>query len=339
MRALPIAAALLLASTPTASAAARLGAPDVLRVSRAADERTHPSARTEQWEIQAVHPRTRRAVLIRLRHAEGFPTAVVTVPGEDGRQRRLEPDLVFRGGDERGARFDGPDGAASIAWPGRRITVELRDPQISGRLTFSGRPGPLAVGWSLGEAIRYPQARAERVGANYNVPVAVGHVRGRLDVLGRPLELNGWRGSFEHIWGSFSYEDRANWAHWDAYTVHRQATTWLAFGMNRRDAILGPGARDAQWLGVLARVRPGGTRLCRPRIDRRAWSFPFPITADPVAHRLVARCRGMSARFTEGRRPRAWLRDEVYNSARAQAIKARVHGGGFGVARHDSYDG
>jgi hypothetical protein len=47
----------------------------------------------------------------------------------------------------------------------------------------------------------------------------------------------------------------------------------------------------------------------------------------------------MSARFTEGRRPRAWLRDEVYNSARAQAIKARVHGGGFGVARHDSYDG
>jgi hypothetical protein len=339
MRALPIAAVALLATTSPVSAAARLGAPDVLRVSRAGDERAHPSARTEQWEFQAVDPRTHRAVLIRLRHAESFPTAVVTVPGEAGSQRRLEPDLVFRGGDEHGARFDGPEGAARIAWPGRRITLELRDPQISGVLTLRGRPGPLATGWSLGEAFRYPQMRAERVVANYDVPVAAGRVHGRLDVLGRPLDLGGWRGSFEHIWGSFSYEDRANWAHWDAYTVHRRATTWLAFGMNRRDAILGPGARDAQWLGVLARVRRGGTRICRPRVDRRAWSFPNPITADPVAHRLVARCRGMRTTFTEGTRPRAWLRDEVYNSVRAQAIKARTRGGGFGVARHDSYDG
>jgi hypothetical protein len=340
MRALAIALAVLPA-TPAAAAAggAPLGAPGRLRVSRAADERAHPRARTEAWELQAVDPRTRRAVLIRLRHAESFPTAVVTVPDPAGVQRRLEPDLAFRAGGRRGARFTGPGGSARLTWPGRRITLELQDPEISGRLTLSGRPGPLAVGWNLGEALRYPEQRAERVTVAYNVPVAAGRVRGRLRVLGRTLRLTGWRGSFEHTWGSFSYEDHANWAHWDTYTVHRKRATWLAFGLNRRDTILGPGARDAQWLGLLARVTRRGTRVCRPRIDRRAWDFPSPITADPVAHRLDARCGGMRAVFREGTLPAAWLRDEGYNAVRQQAIKASTRRGGFGVARHDSYAG
>jgi hypothetical protein len=338
MRTVAVAIGVLLAAPAAPAAAAKVGAPSTLRVSRAADERAHPTARTEQWELQAVDPRTGRAVLIRLRHAEGFPTAVVTVP-EAGVQRRLEPGLVFRGGNRSGARFDGPDSSANLSWRNRRITLVLADPEVSGRLTITGRPGPLATGWRLGEAFRYPQERAERVTVNYNVPVASGRVTGKLSVLGRTLDVTGWRASFEHIWGAFSYEDRANWAHWDAYTVHRKGTTWLAFGMNRRDTILGPGARDAQWLGVFARVNRDGTRLCRPRVDRRAWVFTIPLSADPVAHRLEARCRGMRTVFTEGELPGAWLRDEGYSFVRQQAIKASTRRGGFGVARHDSHDG
>ncbi len=331
-----LAVALLILAPTAAAAAPPLGAPSTVRVSRAADERAHPRARTEVWELQAVHPRTKRTVLVRLRDAEGFRTAVVTVPGENGTSRQVEPDLVFRGGDRHGARFEAPGARASLGWRGRRVTLALHGPQVSGRLRLAGPPGPLATGWRLGEAMRYPQQRAERVTVNYNVPVAAGRLSGVLTVEGRRLRLTGWRGSFEHIWGSFSYEDTQNWAHWDAYAVHRGKATWLAFGMNRRDTILGPGARDAQWLGVMARVGADGTRVCRPRIHRRAWDPPSPITADPVAHRLDARCAGMRVVFQDGRRPRAWLRSDGHIAVRQQAVRATTTAGGAGVARHDS---
>ena len=41
----------------------------------------------------------------------------------------------------------------------------------------------------------------------------------------------------------------------------------------------GDGARDAQWLGVLARVRPGRARVCRPRVIRRGWRYTWPGVA------------------------------------------------------------
>jgi hypothetical protein len=341
MRALPLAAAVWLAVTAAPALAAPPGAPGTLRVSRAGDERAHPRARTEQWDLQAVDPATHRAVLIRLRHAEGYPTAIVTIGDGDGEgePRRLEPNVVFHSGTAAGARFDGPGASARLGWSGRRVALELSGPEVSGRVMLAGRPGPFAARWRLGEAFRYPQQRAEPVRVGYDVPVARGRVSGSVTALGRTLRLDGWRGSFEHVWGSFAFDDRANWAHWDAYAVHRRHATWLAFGMNRRDAILGPGARDAQWLGVLARVDRRGTRVCRPRIDRRRWAVGLPITSDPVAYRLGARCRGLRATFADRALPGAWLRDESYIAYESQAIAARVRGSGFGVARHDRYPG
>ena len=121
-----------------------------------------------------------------------------------------------------------------------------------------GRPGPFAGPWRLGSAFRYPQERAEPVEVNYNVPVGSGRVAGSVEVLGRRIDLDGWRGSWEHVWGSFEYEDD-NWRFWDAYSVQmRGGGAWIAFGLNRSDTVLGPGSRDAQWLGVLARVGPRG---------------------------------------------------------------------------------
>jgi hypothetical protein len=84
----------------------------------------------------------------------------------------------------------------------------------------------------------------------------------------------------------------------NAYTIHqRRGGASLAFGLNRSDTLTGPGARDAQWLGVLARVRAGGrTRICRPVVHRRRWRSGS-IDSLPFALDLRARCRGMRVAF------------------------------------------
>jgi hypothetical protein len=333
MRALTIAVALALVQAAPALGAPT-GAPHILRVSRAADARAHPRARTEQWDLQALDPRTKRYVLIRLRrNGDGLPNVALNMRDRDDLSESLEPDMTFRAGDRRGARFAGEDGTAALAWHGRPFRFRATGPSISGELTLAGRPGPFAAGWNLGQAFRFPERRPERVRVNYDVPVAAGRLTGSLLVHGQALRLNGWRGSLEHAWGSFSWFDRANWADWDAYVVHRRATTWLAFGMNRNDRILGPGARDAQWLGVLAQVGPGETRLCRPRIDRRAWAINVTPDYDPLPHRLFARCHRMRVHFAD-RLLGSPLRDETYNGFRDQAVVARMRGGGLGTARH-----
>jgi hypothetical protein len=98
----------------------------------------------------------------------------------------------------------------------------------------------------------------------------------------------------------------------------------------------GSPAELAQWLGVMARAGAGATRVCRPQIHRRAWAPPSPITADPVPHRLDARCGGMRVVFKEGRAPRAWLRSGGTIAVWQQALRATTTAGGAGVARHDS---
>src|SRR3954452_6458258 len=191
MRALTIALGVLLA-TPAAAAAgdAPLGAPGTLRVSRAADERAHPRARTEAWELQAVDPRTQRAVLIRLRHAESFPTAVVTVPDPAGFQRRLEPDLMFSAGGARGARFTGPRGSAAGAGPGPRPALHW--PPRRGDGDVAGPPHHARAAGSRGQrsahAERTPRPARRRLepGRGAALPGAARRARhGRLQRAGR----------------------------------------------------------------------------------------------------------------------------------------------------------
>ena len=336
----PIAAALAAALVAAPALAEPVGAPSTVRQSRAGDERAHPGARTEYWVLQLVEQRTRRVVLVRLRRADGYPGATVVLPSAPDRPRSLEPALTFRSGNASGATFAGPDGAAAqLSWRPGGVTLTLEAPGLSGRVALRGRAGPFAAAWDLGDALRYPQARAERVRVSYNVPVATGRARGSFRMLGDTLRVNGWRGSLEHVWGSFALDDWERWAHWDAYVVQRGRTAWLAFGMNRRDAVLGPGARDGQWAGVLARVGPRGTRICRPRVHRRRWAIGLPLPSDPVPYRLLGRCRGLRADFRDGRRPSAWLPGDSYIAYEEQVHTARVGGRGWGSARHVRYPG
>ena len=69
----------------------------------------------------------------------------------------------------------------------------------------------------------------------------------------------------------------------------------MAYGLNRLDTVTGPGARDAQWLGLLARAGPNGVRVCRPRVDRRRWALLYPEFTR-YATRLRFRCGGIKLR-------------------------------------------
>ena len=110
---------------------------------------------------------------------------------------------------------------------------------------------------------------------------------------GRRFDVDGWRGSYEHSWGDILPGD-VEWDYLDSAIVHgKPGQAWVARGLNRTDTVTGPGARDAQWLGLIARVNRGHIKICRPRIDRRGWLFTYPDFA-MWDTRLRARCGGIS---------------------------------------------
>jgi hypothetical protein len=136
------------------------------------------------------------------------------------------------------------------------------------------------------------------------MPIARSRARGAITVGGETIRVDGWRATYEHWWGRIALW----WGvydYWDTWTVHRRGATWVAFGLNRPDTITGAGARDAMWLGVLARATAGGTVVCRPRIHRSKWLLGGSFGIIPVAAgRLSARCARLRATFTAGEEQR-----------------------------------
>jgi hypothetical protein len=127
------------------------------------------------------------------------------------------------------------------------------------------------------------------------MPIASAKARGSLTVRGMPFDVRGWRASYQHGWGDILQGEHA-WDFWDQLVVHAQHNvTYVAYGLNRIDTVTGPGARDAQWLGLLARVGPNGVRVCRPRVDRRDWALLYPDFTR-YARRLRLRCGGLELR-------------------------------------------
>jgi hypothetical protein len=108
-------------------------------------------------------------------------------------------------------------------------------------------------------------------------------------------DARGWLGSYEHGWGDIDLGD-PDWNHWDEHVVHLPSATWVLFGLNRTETNTGPGARDAMWLGVLARVTRGGIRACRAHIRRPRWHDRFGMFWPLEAH---ARCGRLRATFRE----------------------------------------
>lgn len=144
------------------------------------------------------------------------------------------------------------------------------------------------------------------------------------------MRLDGWRASLEHVWGRFLFVDQA-WGAGNAFTIHRRGSgAALAFGLNRSDTATGPGARDAQWLGVLAVVDRRRTRICRPTVHRREW-VPGGLSGHtPYARELQARCGRTAITFRQLGPPGLWGGDSI--GFYQYAGVATASGGGTGIA-------
>ncbi len=316
-----------------ATAAAQIGAPREVRVSRPSDERPRPSAYNELWELLATNPRTGATLALRLRRAPDHQLVAISVGGPGREPLGLELPQTFQRGGRALVRFSGTGGTTKLTRRGNRVGVTLDAPEASGRFSLNRtRPGAYARGWRLGPASR--GEREVQTDLSLNVPVATSTLRGSVRIGGETVRLDGWRGSLEHVWGAVHLYE-GPYAYWDAYTVHgRRGTAWLAFGLNRGETITGPGAMDAQWLGVLTRVTARGVRVCRPTVHRRAWTFGYRST--PFAQELRARCGGMRVRLRDV--PDSLLPvGEGVGYFFQLVYRSRAGGRGAGLGRHRGF--
>jgi hypothetical protein len=276
-----------------ASAALPPGAPK-LRQARVADIRAQPRADQELWELRMFDPHSTAMVFVSFRRMAGNASGF-SVRGLAGEMMLTEAS----GGGEPTATRDGVTvGMNRTRLGARGAAVSLQADHLDGHVSVSRtRRGPAAIDFALGLGNKYDGPAPATL--NWSMPIAYGVAHGTVDLWDRHIDVGGWLVSYAHTWGDGIYDDTA-YTHWDNWLVQRGGSTWIAFGLNRRDTITGPGAREAMWLGLLARVGRRTTTICRPRVERRRWILPIDPLEKSIAHRMRASCRGLRATFTDG---------------------------------------
>jgi hypothetical protein len=195
-------------------------------------------------------------------------------------------------------RFASADAGTELRRTGRGWLLTVAGTGVDGHVVtgrielLRDRPGPTATRWRLPPNPIDHSARH----LSWSALAATSTLRGELSIDGRQVALDGWRASLEHVWGRV--DGPRGWRYGQSFTVHLpRGGAVIAFGLNREDAAIGWGARDGQWLGVLAQLRRGRTRLCRPLIQRREWNVGDGFSADPFAERMRARCGRLAVDF------------------------------------------
>lgn len=284
---------LALAASPTPVLAAPQGAPTRLRSSIPGDHAARPSSLAESWAVRLVDPRSQAWIEIRV--ARDPQSRSVRLLGIDGTGRTIDDSFGASelAADRSSLTATAADGRLEIRDGGKRISAAAAAATGTLRLRKPAR-GPAAFGWRFGATPRPPDWRKQPVTASWSMLVATSVARGSLLLRDqRRIDLDGWRASYEHAWGDLLAEDD-HWQYADEAIVHgRTRNAWVLHGLNRTDTITGPGARDAQWLGLLARIKGRRMTICRPRIDRRRWLATYP-ELHLWATRTRARCSGIA---------------------------------------------
>lgn len=298
MRSLAVAASMLALTAPAAAAATPLGAPRTIRAAQPADHVDHPSALSEWWTLRMVDPRSRDWLEIRVERS--YVETYVWLRGRAGKGGEIAANVRVDAPSATPTRLDarGPDGAIAVRGSGRRIAMRGK---VRGALRLRDTAlGPAAMGWRLGDGSGPGAIDRRTITLNWAMPLATSTVDGRLRLDdGRRLRFRGWRASYEHGWGDMLAADD-NRDYWDQVVVHDPGGgARVAYGLNRLDTVTGPGARDAQWLGVLARAAHGRLRVCRPRVRRAGWELADDDLA-AWANRAAYRCGGVRLRVRDG---------------------------------------
>jgi hypothetical protein len=300
MRSLAVAALVLAAAASTATAATPAGAPRTIGTAQPAHHIDHPSSISEWWTLRMVDPRSRDWLEIRVER--DFTETYVWLRGLHEDAGEIGANVRVDAPAATATRLDarGPDGAIAVRAGGRRITLSGK---VRGtlRLRHAAR-GPAAMDWRLGESSGPGSIERRTITLNWAMLLATSTLAGRLQLDdGRRLRFRGWRASYEHGWGDMLEQDR-NRDYWDQVVVHEPGgRARVAYGLNRLDTVTGPGARDAQWLGVLARAGGGTQQVCRPRVRRARWESAFSDVAS-WATRAAYACGGVRLRVRDGAR-------------------------------------
>lgn len=326
-----------LALAPAADPAVPKGAPAPVRTTVASDHAVHPGSETEWWIVRLFDHDSRAWLRIDIEQDDdGSARARIL--------RRFTPkgyveSLYLRGTLTATRQRLVLEGDPALGAPGRlEVTVgeQLSVTASGDTLDLAARIEPTAVGPA---ALNFdvgtdPAGGPARL--SWTLPIAAGRATGQATMEFGTSDLQGWDATYEHGWQTF--EDNENLARgWEIYVVRRGGTTTVLAGLNRADTITGTGARDAQWIGVLAHARGTHLRWCHPQIRRHRWRNAGRFS-DPRYYptRILARCGTRRVRFDDVEQFR-WQTPALDSSLTILSAPALLGGHGRGWGEHRTF--
>jgi hypothetical protein len=265
------------------------------RTARPADSRAKPSALSETWDLRAVAPNGRRAIVVRF-WTKDNPYYIEWLWYERGRgvasyTERVE--LAQHSG--AGVRMQEPFGHGSIRRAGQRWLLDAYGSMSnsSAHLVLRvARPG-VTVG---------PLPASGGRAAWLSI-VATGLVDGVVETPSGTMHLRGWYGAHTHEWATYRHHETQTYVREDLALVWRSADdVRVVWGLEPFRAPAQTNTPDDSiWRGISARLgaRPSAcaARVRRGGLQQGALTYAQPTTT------LAVRCRGstLALRHPDGK--------------------------------------
>jgi hypothetical protein len=263
---------------------------------RPSDSVAKPSAVSETWDLRAVAPNGRRAIVVRF-WAKDNPYYIEWLWYQRGRgvaSYTTRVELAAHAGP--GVSMKEPFGHGSIRRAGSRWLLDA-----SGSLTWKTRAHLVLRATRPGVTVGPLPASAGR--AAWLSIVATGLVDGVVETPSGTMRLRGWYGAHVHEWATYRHSETQAYVRRDLAllwrSMHDIRVVWGLEPFRRRTQANTPD--DSIWRGISARLgeRPSvcAARVRRGGLRQGALTYAQPTTT------LAARCRGstLAVRHPDGK--------------------------------------